>query len=332
MLFRSNSAIYESPVTGIPLPEIEEDEFDKSSSSSGPNIALQSENSYLTLNHSNDSYQTITSDELATLLKEYTFLDHKYDQVSILDGRFEYEFKGGRIAGAQNICTRSAIPIVYNSFKGGNMCIVFHCEFSQNRGPTLMKLFRQYDRKQNIKDYPKLKFPNLFLLKGGYKQFYTDHPEFCIGGYVPMREQKYVSSGQLKRCHSYYTKNMLLSAEEMNNHSFTYKKQFPAISASQFSSCSQSTTLSKRSISLPAILTCSQPLTFPSMYIDETTDCSCASSNSISPVSVPPHFTFSHQASLSPSHTPFYADPNITDSFNSTDHDALKASRFVNFP
>ena len=43
---------------------------------------------------------------------------------------------------------------------------------------------RNYDRMHNGTN---LAFPELYLLKGGYKMFHESHPEIC-GGYVPMSQ------------------------------------------------------------------------------------------------------------------------------------------------
>ena len=45
--------------------------------------------------------------------------------------------------------------------------IIFHCEFSSERGPQMSKYLRKIDRGDNL--YPKLKYPELYLLEGGYK-------------------------------------------------------------------------------------------------------------------------------------------------------------------
>lgn len=331
MRARSKSEVFRAPIPGVPLPDIEDDDNNNSSSNYNTNLALPTENSFLSIFHTKDSFKVITSDEFAILLKEKTYMNHKFDSVTTLDGRFEYEFEGGRVLGAQNITTRDAIAYIYDALPGGNMCIVFHCEFSQNRGPYLMKLFRKYDREQNMKEHPKLKFPNLFLLKDGYKQFYIDHPELCINGYVPMRDKKYVLNGQLKKCYTEYTKNMLLTYEEANNHFFSYKKPILSISPSQFKARSQSTSLDsislrgKRSISLPQIYSsCSQTLTFPDVLPEETVY--RTTSKALTPICAPPHSTFSQQTSLSPS--PIYASSSSESFFGSANPDELKSPGF----
>ena len=53
--------------------------------------------------------------------------------------------------------------------------IIFHCEFSHERGPRMLKFLRKQDRSLNDNIYPKLFYPELYLLKGGYKSFYEKH-------------------------------------------------------------------------------------------------------------------------------------------------------------
>lgn len=48
--------------------------------------------------------------------------------------------------------------------------IIFHCEFSSERGPRMCRFVRERDRAMN--DYPKLHYPELYVLKGGYKDFF----------------------------------------------------------------------------------------------------------------------------------------------------------------
>ena len=42
--------------------------------------------------------------------------------------------------------------------------MVFHCEFSSERGPKMYEIFRAMDRNRN--SYPKLTWPEIYLLKG----------------------------------------------------------------------------------------------------------------------------------------------------------------------
>merc|ERR1712186_266734 len=73
----------------------------------------------------------------------------------------------------------------------GEHLLVFHCEFSSERAPKLLRQFRKFDRTENV--YPELKFPECYLLKNGYKEFYMQFPGDCNGNYVPMVHSKYTS-------------------------------------------------------------------------------------------------------------------------------------------
>lgn len=48
--------------------------------------------------------------------------------------------------------------------------LVFHCEFSSERGPRMCRFVREKDRMVN--EYPNLHYPELYILKGGYKDFF----------------------------------------------------------------------------------------------------------------------------------------------------------------
>ena len=156
---------------------------------------------------SGDPFRTITADDLSRLLTDP--MSHDFERIIIIDARFWYEFRGGRITGARNVTTRSELAGIYNQYRGQNVCIVFHCEFSRNRGPTLMRLFRDYDRRENGKNYPDLCYPNILLLEGGYSNFYSKCRSLCNGDYVRMRDPRFVENGELRRCHSDYSREIL---------------------------------------------------------------------------------------------------------------------------
>lgn len=154
------------------------------------------------------SFKKITGDELFNYFNNRSFLN-KLQKLIIIDVRYYYEFRGGRIIGAKNIQTKDELKRLYKKYKeqGKTIGIIFHCEYSQERSPKVMNIFRKYDRELNI--YPNLSFPNLYLLEGGYKDFYKHHSELCCGGYTPMRDIKYINNGELKRCTSFFRTNML---------------------------------------------------------------------------------------------------------------------------
>ncbi|XP_073648826.1 M-phase inducer phosphatase 2 isoform X2 [Tursiops truncatus] len=68
--------------------------------------------------------------------------------------------------------------------------LVFHCEFSSERGPRMCRFIRERDRASN--DYPSLYYPEMYILKGGYKEFFPQHPTFCEPqDYRPMNHEAF---------------------------------------------------------------------------------------------------------------------------------------------
>lgn len=50
---------------------------------------------------------------------------------------------------------------------------------------------RDHDRTSNTHRYPFLKYPELYILEGGYKAFYEQYKEFCSPNtYTPMDADK----------------------------------------------------------------------------------------------------------------------------------------------
>ncbi|XP_070276075.1 M-phase inducer phosphatase 2 isoform X2 [Myotis yumanensis] len=68
--------------------------------------------------------------------------------------------------------------------------LIFHCEFSSERGPRMCRFIRERDR--TINDYPSLYYPEMYILKGGYKEFFPQHPTFCEPqDYRPMNHEAF---------------------------------------------------------------------------------------------------------------------------------------------
>nr|XP_040130053.1 M-phase inducer phosphatase 2 isoform X2 [Ictidomys tridecemlineatus] len=68
--------------------------------------------------------------------------------------------------------------------------LIFHCEFSSERGPRMCRFIRERDRAAN--DYPSLYYPEMYILKGGYKEFFPQHPNFCEPqNYRPMNHEAF---------------------------------------------------------------------------------------------------------------------------------------------
>lgn len=110
--------------------------------------------------------------------------------VIIIDCRFDYEFAHGHIKGAINIDNSQLFIDTF--FRDANKIreimstqsiMVFHCEFSQKRAPNMFREVRDYDRQRNLPKYPKLFFPEMYVLEKGFSGFYERFPDLCQGGY-----------------------------------------------------------------------------------------------------------------------------------------------------
>ena len=113
----------------------------------------------------------------------------------IIDCRYEDEYEGGHIPGAINLSTKGALidyffgnPHRIEQLVKSNTVIIFHCEFSERRAPLQYSVMRGFDREANIQHYPRLFYPEIYLLQGGFSQFFKQYHQHCIGKYVKMGE------------------------------------------------------------------------------------------------------------------------------------------------
>jgi M-phase inducer tyrosine phosphatase len=115
---------------------------------------------------------------------------HIIDEYIIFDCRFAYEYEGGHIRQAVNVNTHE--DLLQLLFPNGmanaqQSCIrralVFHCEFSSHRAPKMALFLRSQDRVANGANYPNLYFPEIYVLEGGYKEFYA-HNKVKFANYL----------------------------------------------------------------------------------------------------------------------------------------------------
>ncbi|XP_036280900.1 M-phase inducer phosphatase 3 isoform X1 [Pipistrellus kuhlii] len=138
----------------------------------------------------------------ALLLGKFQGLIEKF---YIIDCRYPYEYLGGHIQGALNLFSQEELcnfflkmPVVPLDAQK-RIIIVFHCEFSSERGPRMCRSLREEDRALN--QYPALYYPELYILKGGYRDFFPDYPVLCEPqSYCPMHHQDH--KAELLRCRS----------------------------------------------------------------------------------------------------------------------------------
>ncbi|XP_017024083.1 cdc25-like protein phosphatase twine [Drosophila kikkawai] len=136
--------------------------------------------------------KTISGETLARLIQgEFVEQLGTGGDYQIIDCRYPYEFLGGHIRGSRNLYTRGQIQDAFPSLthKDGEQrrIYVFHCEFSSERAPKLLRFLRNNDRSHHASTYPTLDYPELYLLHNGYKEFYGSHADLCEPRqYVPM--------------------------------------------------------------------------------------------------------------------------------------------------
>jgi M-phase inducer phosphatase len=111
----------------------------------------------------------------------------------ICDVRYPFEYDGGHLVNAQNIYTLDQLDEMFihqPSLRGHQTLVIFHCEFSAQRGmidysfihlflgPLMAQCLRKKDRE--ISHYPFLHYPQIYILEGGYHKFYHQYKNFEV--------------------------------------------------------------------------------------------------------------------------------------------------------
>ena len=142
-----------------------------------------------------DAIKRVTATTMVQLLAgQYA---ENFSRLFIVDCRYPYEYHGGHLPGAANICSLDEIDRQLFGAEGtadmaqaASTVIIFHCEFSSERAPRMALHVRNRDRELNAESYPCLYYPQLYILEGGYKSFFLQYPGHCDPPhqYVPMRK------------------------------------------------------------------------------------------------------------------------------------------------
>lgn len=136
-------------------------------------------------------------------LSRSTFLEvldgkyrEQYDNQVIVDCRFEYEYAGGHVDGAVNYNDKELLASeLFQNQPEGRTLIIFHCEYSAHRAPLMARHVRSEDRAFNAECYPRLTYPEVYILDGGYSGFFSEHRERCYPqAYVEMDAAEHVNT------------------------------------------------------------------------------------------------------------------------------------------
>ncbi|KAJ2994959.1 hypothetical protein NUW58_g1412 [Xylaria curta] len=127
-------------------------------------------------------------------------LDGKYNesfnQKVIIDCRFEYEYEGGHIDGAVNYNDKELLARqLFQTPMEGKTILVFHCEYSVHRAPRMARHIRAEDRTINTEFYPHLTYPEVYILEGGYSDFFKLERNRCYPqAYVEMDAEEHANT------------------------------------------------------------------------------------------------------------------------------------------
>ncbi|XP_039692129.1 M-phase inducer phosphatase 3 isoform X13 [Pteropus medius] len=204
-LVKSEMKYLGSPITAVPKldknPEQREDQAKEILGESMEFSLEDQEEAKMLEEDPNQGYLTGDFSKVAALLLgKFQGLIEKF---YIIDCRYPYEYLGGHIQGALNLYSQEEL---YNFFlkmpivpldTQKRIIIVFYCEFSSERGPRMCRSLREEDRALN--QYPALYYPELYILKGGYRDFFPEYKELCEPqSYCPMHHQDH--KADLLRC------------------------------------------------------------------------------------------------------------------------------------
>lgn len=112
----------------------------------------------------------------------------------IIDCRYPYEYDNGHINNAVNLYNEKLIYEFFFGKRTENTKLIFYCEFSSKRAPKLLSYLRNEDRKINAIKWPCLHYPEMYLLEGGFCDFFNhvDNRKHCTPqSYIEMTDPAY---------------------------------------------------------------------------------------------------------------------------------------------
>lgn len=184
------------------------------------------------LEWSNEGKGLFTSaDSAYEVLRRYYAGDRtRFQEVLVLDCRYEYEYAGGHIRGAVSVTPPNVVERVHKLLfkkyprlnertsdtcmvkESSSLLILVYCEFSSQRGPLMYSIIKAMDR--SFFKYPWVKYRNLFLIKGGYEMFFKRHPDMCTPcGYVEMKREGF--EDELRRWEDLYEVERQVIAKQL---------------------------------------------------------------------------------------------------------------------
>lgn len=104
----------------------------------------------------------------------------QFDNKLIIDCRFAYEYDGGHINSAINFSDQDLLVThCFGNPTKVQTLIVVYCEYSVYRAPLMARHIRAEDRNANCEHYPRLTYPEIYILEGGYRGFFEEYRSRC---------------------------------------------------------------------------------------------------------------------------------------------------------
>ncbi|KAJ1960226.1 m-phase inducer phosphatase, partial [Dispira parvispora] len=144
------------------------------------------------LSTSRDPLKRITVDTMVQVM--HGVYRDQYDELLIVDCRFPYEYEGGHIQGAINLSTPEEVQAYFLNQPVTNKrrLLIFHCEYSLHRAPNMAMTLRKQDRQVNAMAYPFLYYPEMYILQGGFRNFFYANKSLCYPQqYVEMNDVRF---------------------------------------------------------------------------------------------------------------------------------------------
>lgn len=165
-------------------------------------------------NHKQTLIECISTETAGELLRGAEHMRGLYDRVVVIDCRFQYEFDGGHIQVPPHLAdwiqvlhippheSQTAMDLFFNgggsrplpamSIGQDRVCTIFHCEFSQRRGPEMHQKVRSEDRRRAGLNWPQLYYSEMYVIDLGYKTFWETFPDLCQpSAYVAERDERF---------------------------------------------------------------------------------------------------------------------------------------------
>ncbi|CAL6104186.1 Rhodanese-like_domain-containing protein [Hexamita inflata] len=137
------------------------------------------------------SYKSLFSSGISIDTPVLQTIENQYipSKLILIDCRWEYEYNGGSVKTAININNGRVLKeqFLLGRKPDEQTMVIFFCEFSQVRARKLSNYFRSMD--VHLHGVPW--FPETYLMKGGFNNFFKQCCAFTTGCYIQEQERFY---------------------------------------------------------------------------------------------------------------------------------------------